>query len=170
MERLSWKWGLIRFAPRYSPGFVAIDPIDSTGSADRSVGLLSRKAGGVRQAYEVRFDDMLKYRSPAMKGFSVDAGYWFDERSSDDASARREGDGFGVAGLLQDRPILMNVSGLRRCIGGSKTTKGPGYYCRRLRGGPSAYAAADGCEVSFRPHVIGHGSQALNPGLALAKR
>jgi predicted porin len=102
-------FGRVTLGRQYSPAHLAIDPFDSTGSADHSPGLLSRKAGGVRPAYEVRFDNMVKYRSPDFAGFTADAGYWFGERSSDDASARREGDGFGVAGLYKNGPIAASI-------------------------------------------------------------
>jgi hypothetical protein len=82
--------GRITLGRQFSPNFVAIDPFDATGSADRSVGLLSRKAGGVRPAYEVRFDDMVKYRSPKIAGFELDGGYSWGEQPGE-TSVRPEG-------------------------------------------------------------------------------
>jgi len=123
-------WGRVTLGRQYSPAFVAIDPFDATGSADRSPGLLSRKAGGVRPAYEVRFDNMVKYRSPDFRGFSADAGYWFGERTSSDSTARREGDGFGIAGLYRNGPVAASLVAQRiqrDATGGKVRTHGLGF-------------------------------------------
>ena len=69
----SASWGRLTLGRQYSPAFVALDPFDATGSAARSVGLLTRKTGGVKPAYETRFDNMVKYRSPKLAGFELDA-------------------------------------------------------------------------------------------------
>jgi predicted porin len=122
-------WGRITLGRQYSPAFVAIDPFDATGGADRSVGLLSRKAGGVKPAYEVRFDNMVKYRSPEFRGLSVDAGYWFGEQTAASSDARREGDGFGIAGLYKNGPLaasLVTQRIQRDATGGKVRTHGMG--------------------------------------------
>jgi predicted porin len=114
-----------------SPAFVAIDPFDSTGGADHAPGLLSRKTtGGVRPAYEVRFDNMVKYRSPEFRGFSVDAGYWFGERVSSNATAREQDNGWGIAGLYKNGPIGAAIVTQRRqhdATGGNLRTDGLGF-------------------------------------------
>ncbi|HRP97729.1 MAG TPA: porin [Rhodocyclaceae bacterium] len=125
----SERWGRLTLGRQYSPAFVAIDPFEATGGADRSVGLLTRKSGAVRPAYEVRFDNMVKYRSPEYAGFSVDAGYWLGERTSDDATARREGDGFGLAVLYKNGPLaasLVTQRVQRDATGGKVRTDGLG--------------------------------------------
>ena len=122
-------WGRLTLGRQYSPAFVAIDPFDATGSADRSPGLLSRKAGGVKPAYEVRFDNMVKYRSPEFNGLSVDAGYWFGEKVAESSTARREGDGFGIAGLYKNGPFgasLVTQRIQRDATGGKVRTHGMG--------------------------------------------
>lgn len=123
-------WGRVTLGRQYSPAFVAIDPFDATGSADRSPGLLSRKAGSVRPAYEVRFDNMVKYRSPEFAGFSADVGYWMGEKVSSSSDARREGDGWGIAGLYKNGPIagsLVTQSIQRDATGGKVRTDGLGF-------------------------------------------
>ncbi len=89
--------GRLTLGRQYSPAFNALDPFDATGNADRSAGLLIRKAGAVKPAYEVRFDNMVKYRSPKLAGFEVEAGYWFGEKTAANATARKEGDGNGLS-------------------------------------------------------------------------
>lgn len=102
-------WGRLTLGRQYTPAFVAIDPMDATGSADRSPGLLSRKTGGIKPAYEVRLDSMVKYRSPEFSGFSVDAAYWLGGKTATDSTARREGDGFGIAGLYKRGPLSASI-------------------------------------------------------------
>ncbi|NMG75440.1 porin [Aromatoleum diolicum] len=123
-------WGRVTLGRQYSPAFVAIDPFDATGSADRSPGLLSRKAGSVRPAYEVRFDNMVKYRSPEFAGFSADVGYWLGEKNGSSSDARREGNGWGIAGLYKNGPIagsLVTQSMQRDATGGKVRTDGLGF-------------------------------------------
>lgn len=106
---LEGSWGRVTLGRQYTPAFVAIDPMDATGSADRSPGLLSRKTGGIKPAYEVRLDSMVKYRSPEFHGFSVDAGYWLGGKTATDSTARREGDGYGIAGLYKNGAFAATV-------------------------------------------------------------
>ncbi|HJV26580.1 MAG TPA: porin [Aromatoleum sp.] len=110
---LEGNWGRFTLGRQYSPAYVAIDPFDSTGSSDRSAGLLSRKTGGVKPAYEPRFDNMVKFRSADYSGFSVDTGYWFGEKpenAAGDASQRREGDGYGITGLYSNGPLSASLT------------------------------------------------------------
>ncbi|NMG46178.1 porin [Aromatoleum toluvorans] len=122
-------FGRVTLGRQYSPAFVALDPLDATGSADRSAGLLTRKAGGVDPAYEVRFDNMVKYRSPEFAGFSADAGYWLGERGGSRGDARREGDGWGIAGLYRSGVVeaaLVTQTVWRDATGGRVRTDGLG--------------------------------------------
>jgi predicted porin len=126
---LEHAYGRITLGRQYSPAFVAIDPFDATGSADRSVGLLSRKAGGVKPAYEVRFDNMIKYRSPKVAGFELDAGYWLGEKTATDSEARKEGDGYGLTLLYGNGAFagsLTTQSVQRNATGGEVRTSGLG--------------------------------------------
>lgn len=121
--------GRLTLGRQYSPAFVAIDPFDATGSADRSVGLLSRKAGAVKPAYEVRFDNMVKYRSPKFAGFELDAGYWFGREEGSDSSARKQGDGHGIALLYANGPFsgsLVTQTVQQDATGGKVRTNGFG--------------------------------------------
>jgi predicted porin len=121
--------GRVTLGRQYSPNFVAIDPFDATGSADRSVGLLSRKAGGVRPAYEVRFDNMIKYRSPKIAGFELDAGYWWGEQPGETSEARDLGDGYGITLLYGQGPIAGSLTTQeiqRDATGGKVRTSGLG--------------------------------------------
>lgn len=122
-------WGRMTLGRQYSPAFVAIDPFDATGGADRSPGLLSRKTGSVKPAYEVRFDNMVKYRSPEFAGFSADVGYWLGEKSGATGDARREGNGWGIAGLYKNGPVagsLVTQTAHRDATGGKVRTDGLG--------------------------------------------
>ena len=122
-------WGRLTLGRQYSPAFVAIDPFDATGSADRSPGLLSRKTGGIKPAYEVRFDNMVKYRSPNFAGFELDLGYWFGEKDNTGGDSAKEGNGLGVTGLYKNGPLaasLTTQSIYRDATGGKVRTSGGG--------------------------------------------
>lgn len=121
--------GRLTLGRQYSPAFVALDPFEATGGADRSVGLLTRKAGAVRPAYEVRFDNMVKYRSPNFAGFELDAGYWLGERTATSSTARKEGDGHGLTLSYRNGPLAGAVTTQRvqrDASGGKVRTDGLG--------------------------------------------
>lgn len=125
----SGNWGTVTLGRQYSPAFSAIDPYEATGGSDHSVGLLSRKTGGVKPAYEVRFDNMVRYRSPVVAGFSADAAYWFGENTSADSTAQRLGDGWGLAGKYANGPFstsLVTQRVQRDVSGGKVRTDGIG--------------------------------------------
>ena len=119
--------GRLTLGRQYSPAFTALDPFDATGNADRSAGLLIRKAGAVKPAYEVRFDNMLKYRSAKLSGFELEAGYWFGKESGTDSTARQEGDGHGIAVLYANGALagsLVTQTVQRDASGGKVRTDG----------------------------------------------
>lgn len=121
-------YGRITAGRQYSPAFVAIDPFEPTGGADRSAGMLHRKSGSVKRGYEVRFDNMIKYRSPEFAGLSVDAGYWTGkENSSDKSDVRNEGSGAGLALLYKKGTLsasLVSQSYYTDQTGGKAATNG----------------------------------------------
>lgn len=125
---LEGSWGRITAGRQYSPAFVALDPFEATGGADRTAGLLHRKTGSVARGYQVRFDNMIKYRSPEMAGFSVDAGYWTGaENASDDSDVRRQGRGYGLTGMYKNGPFAASVttqSYITNATGGRASTHG----------------------------------------------
>lgn len=127
---LEGSFGRVTLGRQYSPAFVAIDPYEATGSSDRSAGMLHRKTGSVARGYQVRFDNMIKYRSPDMAGFSVDAGYWTgNENVSDDSDVRRQGRGYGLTGIYKNGPLSASVttqSYYSNSTGGRSTTHGLG--------------------------------------------
>ncbi len=119
--------GRLTLGRQYSPAFDALDPFDATGNADRSAGLLIRKAGAVKPAYEVRFDNMIKYRSAKLAGFELEGGYWFGKESGTDSSARQEGDGHGIAALYANGALagsLVTQTVQRDASGGKVRTDG----------------------------------------------
>lgn len=121
--------GRVTLGRQYSPAFTALDPFDATGNADRSAGLLIRKAGAVKPAYEVRFDNMIKYRSPKIAGVELEAGYWFGEKVAATSTARKEGDGHGIALLYANAAFsgaLTTQSVQRDATGGKVRTSGFG--------------------------------------------
>lgn len=121
--------GRLTLGRQYSPAFVALDPFDATGNADRSAGLLLRKTGAVKPAYEVRFDNMVKYRSPKLAGFELDAGYWLGEKVATTSTARKEGDGHGLSLLYGNGAFsgaLTTQSVQRDASGGKVRTSGVG--------------------------------------------
>lgn len=121
--------GRVTLGRQYSPAFTALDPFDATGNADRSAGLLIRKAGAVKPAYEVRFDNMIKYRSARLSGFEVEAGYWFGKEAGTGSTARKEGDGHGIALLYANATFsgaLTTQSVQRDATGGKVRTSGFG--------------------------------------------
>lgn len=122
--------GRVTAGRQYSPAFVALDPLESTGGAVRSAGLLHRKSGSVRRGYETRFDNMVKYRSPDLAGFVVDAGYWVgDENASADSDVRKEGSGTGIAALFDNDWLSLALVTQRQYTddtGGKATTHGAG--------------------------------------------
>ncbi len=80
--------GRVTLGRQYSPAFTALDPFDATGNADRSAGLLIRKAGAVKPAYEVRFyTDQVPLSKIA--GVELEAGYWFGEKVAATSTARK---------------------------------------------------------------------------------
>jgi len=112
---------------QYSPAFDALDPFDATGNADRSAGLLIRKAGAVKPAYETRFDNMIKVRSAKLAGFELEGGYWFGKESGTDSTARQEGDGHGIAMLYANGALagsLVTQTVQRDASGGKVRTDG----------------------------------------------
>lgn len=122
-------WGRITAGRQYSPAFVALDPYEATGAADRSAGMLHRsRDGAVEPGYRSRFDNMVKYRSPDFSGFSMDLGYWFgEENSSADANERKEETGAGLAGLYSNKSFsasLVTQSYYVDKTGGKATTHG----------------------------------------------
>lgn len=123
-------WGRLTVGRQYSPAFVALDPYEATGASDRSAGMLHRKTGSVARGYQVRFDNMVKYRSPSMGGFSVDAGYWTGtENTATSGDARRAQRGYGVAGLYANGPLSASVvtqTFHSNATGGRATTHGIG--------------------------------------------
>ncbi len=122
-------WGTVTLGRQYTPAFSAIDPYEATGGADHSAGLLTRKRGAVRPAYEVRFDNMVRYRSAAFSGFSVDAAYWFGENTSADSTAQRLGDGWGLGVKYKNGPFatsLVTQRVQRDVTGGKVRTDGIG--------------------------------------------
>ncbi|TAH40953.1 MAG: porin [Betaproteobacteria bacterium] len=123
------RFGRITLGRQYSPAFVLLDTFDVTGSGDRSVSLLSRKAGAIKPAYEVRFDNMIKYRSPKVAGFELDAGYWLGEKTATSSEARREGDGHGLTLLYGNGAFaagLTTQTVQRDASGGKVRTDGLG--------------------------------------------
>lgn len=123
-------FGRVTAGRQYSPAFVAIDPFEATGGADRSAGMLHRKSGSVKRGYEVRFDNMIKYRSPEFAGFTVDAGYWAGkENSSDNNDVRNEGSGAGIAALYK-----------KGALSGSLVTQS--YYTDQTGGKAATHGAA----------------------------
>lgn len=125
---LEGSFGRVTVGRQYSPAFVALDPFEATGSSDRSAGMLHRKTGSVARGYQVRFNNMIKYRSPDMAGFSVDAGYWTGaENVSTDSDVRRAGRGYGLTGMYKNGPFsgaLTTQSYLSNDTGGRATTHG----------------------------------------------
>lgn len=123
-------WGRLTAGRQYSPAFVALDPFEATGSSDRSAGMLHRKSGSVSRGYQVRFDNMLKYRSPEFAGFSVDAGYWLGkENSSENADVRNEGSGAGLTALYKNGPFAASLTTQSYYVdatGGKASTHGGG--------------------------------------------
>lgn len=121
-------YGRLTAGRQYSPAFVAIDPFEATGGADRSAGMLHRKSGSVKRGYEVRFDNMIKYRSPEFAGFSVDLGYWTGkENSSDNSEVRNEGSGNGIAALYKSGALsgsLVSQTYYTNQTGGKAATHG----------------------------------------------
>lgn len=119
-------WGRVTLGRQYSPAFVALDPFDATGSADRSVGLLTRKTGGIKPAYETRFDNMVKYRSPSFAGLEFDLGYWLGEKSGN-GDELKEGNGHGITALYKNGALaasLTTQSVYRNDSGGRVRTSG----------------------------------------------
>lgn len=127
---LEGSFGRVTLGRQYSPAFIAIDPYESTGASDRSAGMLHRKTGSVVRGYQVRFDNMIKYRSPEMAGFSIDAGYWTgNEIPSTDGDVRRQGRGYGLTGIYKNGPFATSVttqSFRSNDTGGRATTHGIG--------------------------------------------
>lgn len=127
---LEGSWGRVTAGRQYSPAFVALDPFEATGGADRTAGLLHRKSGSVTRGYQVRFDNMIKYRSPTMAGLSFDVGYWNGaEIASDDSDVRRQGRGYGLTGMYKNGPFAAAVttqSFISNSTGGRATTHGIG--------------------------------------------
>lgn len=123
-------FGRVTLGRQYSPAFVALDPYEATGASDRSAGMLHRKTGSVARGYQVRFDNMIKYRSPEMAGFSVDAGYWTgNETPSDDSDIRHQGRGYGLTGIYKNGPFAASVTTQRyysNATGGKAATHGIG--------------------------------------------
>jgi predicted porin len=123
-------FGRVTGGRQYSPAFVALDPLEATGGAARSVGILHRTSGSVRRGYDVRFDDMVKYRTPSWGGFHVDAGYWVgDENASADSNVRKEGSGSGIAAIFDGEVLSLAAVTQRRYTddtGGRATTQGGG--------------------------------------------
>lgn len=123
-------FGRVTLGRQYSPAFVAIDPYEATGSSDRSAGMLHRKSGSVARGYQVRFDNMIKYRSPEMAGFSVDAGYWTGaENVTNNSDLRRAGRGYGLTGMYKGGPLSASATTQRYIsdnTGGTATTHGLG--------------------------------------------
>ncbi|MCC4114558.1 porin [Aromatoleum toluclasticum] len=121
-------WGRLTLGRQYSPAFVAIDPFDATGAADRSPGLLVRKTGGIKPAYETRFDNMVKYRSPSFSGLEFDLGYWLGEKRGN-GDAMKEGNGHGITALYKNGALaasLVTQSVYRNATGGRVRTSGGG--------------------------------------------
>ncbi|MDA0236432.1 MAG: porin, partial [Proteobacteria bacterium] len=119
--------GRVTLGRQYSPAFDALDPFDATGNADRSAGLLIRKAGAVKPAYETRFDNMIKVRSAKLAGFELEGGYWFGKESGTDSTARQEGDGHGIAMLYANGALagsLVTQTVQRDASGGKVRTDG----------------------------------------------
>lgn len=126
---LEGSWGRVTLGRQYSPAFVGLDPFDATGGADRSPGLLTRKTGGIKPAYETRFDNMVKYRSPSLGGLEVDVGYWFGEKNNSGGKAAKEGNGLGITGLYKRGPLVASLttqSVFRDATGGRVRTSGGG--------------------------------------------
>ena len=127
---LEGAFGRITGGRQFSPAFVALDPLEATGGAARSVGILHRTSGSVRRGYDVRFDNMVKYRTPSWGGFHVDAGYWVgDEKASADSDVRKEGSGSGIAAIFDGEVLSLAVVNQRRytnATGGQATTHGGG--------------------------------------------
>ena len=108
---LEGNWGKLTLGRQYSPAFVALDPFEATGGADRTAGLLHRKSGSVKRGYETRFDNMIKYRSPSFGGFSADVGYWTGaENTGPDEDARKQGRGYGITGLYKNGPFAAAIT------------------------------------------------------------
>lgn len=124
------RWGRVTAGRQYSPAFVALDPFEATGGADRTTGLLHRKSGAVTRGYQVRFDNMIKYRSPTMSGFTFDLGYWNGaETPSNDSNVRRQGRGHGLTAMYKNGPLAAAVttqSFISNDTGGRATTQGIG--------------------------------------------
>ncbi|MCP5235768.1 MAG: porin [Zoogloeaceae bacterium] len=124
-------WGRVTIGRQYSPAFSAIDSFDATGSSAHAVGLLSRKAGAVRPAYETRFDNMVKYRTPNVSGFEADLAYWWGQRNtSSDSEVRKEGDGGALAVYYRNGPIAASAVTqhvYRDATGGKVRTSGLGF-------------------------------------------
>ncbi len=121
--------GRLTLGRQYSPAFTALNPFDATGNAVRSAGRLLRKTGAVKPAYEVRFDNMVKYRSPKLAGFEVEAGYWLGEKVATTSTARKEGDGQGLTLLYANAAFagaLTTQSVQRDASGGKVRTSGVG--------------------------------------------
>lgn len=127
---LDGAFGRITGGRQYSPAFVALDPIEATGGAARSVGILHRTSGSVRRGYDVRFDDMIKYRTPSWGGFLVEGAYWVgDENASADTNTRKEGSGSGVAAIFDGEVLSFALVTQRRytnATGGTARTDGGG--------------------------------------------
>ncbi|HEY5761584.1 MAG TPA: porin [Rhodocyclaceae bacterium] len=123
-------FGRVTGGRQYSPAFVALDPLEATGGAARSVGILHRTSDSVRRGYNVRFDDMVKYRTPSWGGFFIDAGYWVgDENASAESQVRKEGSGSGVAAVFDGEILSVAAVTQRRFVndtGGLATTRGGG--------------------------------------------
>ena len=120
-------WGKLTLGRQYSPAFVALDPYEATGGADRTAGLLHRKSGSVKRGYETRFDNMIKYRSPSFSGFSADVGYWAGAENGGSGDAHKEGRGYGLTGMYNNGPIGLAVttqSYYTNATGGKATTNG----------------------------------------------
>lgn len=128
---LQGSWGRLTIGRQYSPAFSAIDAFDATGSSAHAVGLLSRKAGAVKPAYETRFDNMVKYRTPNVSGFEADLAYWFGQKNtSSDSEVRKEGDGGAIAAYYKSGPIaasLVTQHVYRDGTGGKVRTSGFGF-------------------------------------------
>lgn len=127
---LEGSWGRITAGRQYSPAFIALDPFEATAGADRTAGLLHRKSGSVTRGYQVRFDNMIKYRSPTMAGFSIDAGYWNGtEIASDDNDVRKQGRGYGLTGMYKNGPFsgaVVTQRFISNDTGGRAATHGVG--------------------------------------------
>ncbi|MCZ4306754.1 porin [Zoogloeaceae bacterium G21618-S1] len=125
---LEGSWGKVMLGRQYSPAFVALDPYEATGGADRTAGLLHRKTGSVARGYETRFDNMIKYRSPSFGGFSADVGYWTGkENTGPNDDARKEGRGYGITGMYKNGPFAIAVttqSVFTNATGGKASTHG----------------------------------------------